>query len=158
MQRAEDAVFSWLLNIAEDIDALTKLESEAKQHREVAIIDKATIEKKLLKLHEQMGRIAIKFSDGAFPEMAFTAAMEKLTAEVESLQERLKTATGNTREATLARKDIVGLVTVWPDLTSPEKNALLRTVIDHVVVTPPPEIKQGGAGLVTFTIVPRWTE
>ncbi len=158
MQRAEDAVFSWLLNIAEDIDALTKLESEAKQHLEVAIIDKATIEKKLVKLHEQMGRIAIKFADGAFPEMAFNAAMQKLTVEVESMQERLKTATGNTREASLARQDIVGLVTAWPELTNPEKNALLRTVIDHVIVTPPPKIRQGGDGLVTFTIVPRWAE
>lgn len=152
----EDHVRAWVSELAEDVEALAIARAGLAERRVAAINDANAIQSRLEKLRATLGQVAVRYASGQFSQDAYDAASTQLEREISDLDKRRRVvAPGNPVEVDV-RSLAVHVADVWDLATAHEMRTLLSKMIAYVKVIPPEERKPGGAGAVTFEVVPAW--
>jgi len=162
-QLVEDDVRTWLEQVAADVDAAppaavpAQRDDESSQER-----DRARLEGEHTRLTNALTNLAVDRATNpeAYPAGVFEAARERILKQKEAVAAALEV-----HAVTVLRPDrrklrplAVGLLDEWELLESPEKNALLRSLIRRVVLTRGAVGQRGveGSGATRVEVHPLW--
>ena len=151
--RVEQQVEEWLMQYASDVDARARAQQSTAAKRTRTEFTQRSLERRVQRADERLTKLVMKLADGTITDQAYQLAAAALQEDRDAAAQQLqRTASNPVMDAAPARLP-VDMSAVWERLTIPERNELLRTMLDRVVIAP---AAHRGSVADRATIFARW--
>lgn len=135
MATVEKAVLDWLQDVASKVNEAKAVDRADRRPVRRRQLDADALARELVALERQLVELTRQLAREVIPESAYIAARDDIEASRTALRERHARAVLDGKEPVNSAPLAAALLQDWDVLLVEERRAILRRLVDHVVVT-----------------------
>lgn len=158
--KAERAVFLFLKDLADDIDAVRKRQAQAAERRVVLRSQTQDLSRRIGRANERLARLTSGWTEGLVPDSAYATTRDEIQDLLARLQGELADAEQFVERIPSRPQVPAGLLAAWDRMPADAQRAVLRGLMERLnVIRPAGETGQrGGRSGVRIEILSTWGE